>query len=119
VELQVKDKNQEVAIDRVNVTVQAPGMDIPIMLFSNYPNPFNSETIFKFTTTKSGYCTLTIYDLAGREVRRLLAETLPIGAGQVSWNGRDEHGFNAPSGIYIAIMRFNKHLISQKVTLAR
>ncbi len=35
---------------------------------STYPNPFNAETSINYTLSNSGWVTMTIYDLAGREI---------------------------------------------------
>lgn len=45
---------------------------------------------------------LTIYDLAGRRVRRLDLSGLPPGPARVAWDGRDDDGRRLPPGIYLA-----------------
>jgi len=37
-----------------------------------YPNPFNPQATLRFTTTKSGFVHVRIYDLHGRVVRDVL-----------------------------------------------
>ncbi|HEX2788744.1 MAG TPA: YCF48-related protein [Ignavibacteria bacterium] len=41
-------------------------------LHQNYPNPFNPTTKINFEIPKSGYVTLIVYDLLGREMTRLI-----------------------------------------------
>jgi len=43
-------------------------------LYQNYPNPFNPTTQIKFELKTAGKITLKIYDISGREVRRLLSD---------------------------------------------
>ncbi len=69
-------------------------------LYHNYPNPFNSATVIPFDLSNPGYVTLQIYDIMGRRVKTLLAEPKPAGHFEVQWDGRDDLGDIAASGIY-------------------
>ena len=48
-------------------------------------------------------CTLVVYDVLGRRVRTLYsaARLLTAGHYRTSWNGRDDEGRSAASGIYL------------------
>jgi flagellar hook assembly protein FlgD len=37
----------------------------------------------------------------GREVRRLVDRAMPAGYHEVIWNGKDDKGSDAPSGVYL------------------
>jgi len=69
-------------------------------LSQNYPNPFNQTTKIEFTLAKSGFVSLSIYDLLGRKVRTLASEHLPSGYKSVLWDGRNDSGEDVASGIY-------------------
>ena len=69
-------------------------------LFQNHPNPFNQTTKIEFTLAKSGFVSLSIYDLLGRKVRTLASENLPSGYKSVLWDGKDNSGSDVASGIY-------------------
>jgi hypothetical protein len=64
------------------------------------PNPFRSSTSISYSLARSGTGRIAIYDLAGRLVRTLTSETLPVGPGRIGWDGRDEAGRQVASGIY-------------------
>jgi hypothetical protein len=68
----------------------------------NYPNPFNPTTTLRFELPLAVEVVLYIYDLTGREVIRLVDRRLEAGYHQQDWNGRDTHGRELPSGVYIA-----------------
>ena len=48
---------------------------------------------------ETGY--LTIYDLGGRRVRTLLSGVQQAGPGRTTWDGRDDSGRGAATGIYL------------------
>ena len=43
-----------------------------------------------------------IFDVAGREVRRVFDGTLPPGTHQIPWDGRDASGRETSAGAYFA-----------------
>ncbi|MBE2279365.1 MAG: family 10 glycosylhydrolase [Ignavibacteriaceae bacterium] len=55
--------------------------DIPqeFGLFQNYPNPFNPVTSIKFSLIESGYTTLKVYDVLGREIAVLFDDYMNAG----------------------------------------
>jgi serine protease len=44
------------------------------VLFQNYPNPFNPETVISYSLPKSGFVSLKVYDILGREITTLVNE---------------------------------------------
>lgn len=64
-------------------------------LEQNYPNPFNPVTNIKFSIPKSGNVKLVIYDISGREVRRLVDQNLNAG-----YYNSDFNAANLASGVY-------------------
>jgi hypothetical protein len=67
----------------------------------NYPNPFNPSTRLTYTLPEQSSVRIVIYDLLGREIRRLAdSETRPAGVYDVTWDGRNNGGSVAPTGTY-------------------
>ena len=62
----------------------------------NYPNPFNPTTKINWQSPVSGWQTLRVYDVLGREVATLVDEFKPAGSYE-----HDFDGSNLPSGIYL------------------
>jgi len=74
---------------------------IPFLLTS-YPNPFNAGTTIQYQIPLEAKVTLKVYNLTGQEIRTLLKEVRsPAGAFKVQWDGRDNGGRDAGSGVYI------------------
>jgi len=59
-----------------------------VVLFGNYPNPFNPSTQICFSLPKALEVTLVVYDLSGRQVARLENGKLSAGVHTIEWNGR-------------------------------
>jgi hypothetical protein len=55
-------------------------------LSQNYPNPFNSKTKIGFGLQVSGFTSVKVYDIFGREVATLVNEKLQAGEHEVEWN---------------------------------
>ncbi|MGK9476171.1 fibronectin type III domain-containing protein [Melioribacter sp. OK-6-Me] len=69
-------------------------------LYQNYPNPFNPETSISFSIGKKDHVMLTIYDILGKEVKRLISEELSPGRYNLVWYGDDNYGNKVASGVY-------------------
>ena len=65
------------------------------VLYQNYPNPFNPTTVIRFKLPEKGFTTLSIYDVLGREVSRLVNEVRQSGEYKIWWDAS-----NLPSGVY-------------------
>jgi subtilisin family serine protease len=73
--------------------------------FANSPNPFNPETVFRFSPLASGEYRLAIHDLRGALVRELSGMAIAGVASTVTWNGVTDQGDAAPSGVYLCTLR--------------
>ncbi|MCF7797480.1 MAG: T9SS type A sorting domain-containing protein [Candidatus Marinimicrobia bacterium] len=69
-------------------------------LRQNYPNPFNPATTIRYSLPTPAEVTLTIYDITGREVTRLVRASQGSGNYQIMWNGQDRYQNQVASGIY-------------------
>ncbi len=95
------------------------GVPREFALHQNYPNPFNPRTSLHFDLPRAVKVRLVVYDILGREIRQLVAGSLPAGYHQVDWDGMTSSGKPAPSGIYIALMRAPGFLQRVKLVLLR
>jgi hypothetical protein len=83
------------------------------------PNPFNPQTTITFDLAREGRAQLEIYDLQGRLVRTLVNGTLGSGRHAETWNGSDDTGNRAASGLYIARLSSGGVTQMKKMTLLK
>jgi photosystem II stability/assembly factor-like uncharacterized protein len=83
-------------------------------LSQNYPNPFNPSTTIKYSLPQAGRVTLSIYDLLGREVIKLIDEEKPAGEYEINWNASSH-----PSGVYFMRMQAGEFGEVRKVVLVK
>lgn len=84
------------------------------------PNPFNPTTTLRFELARDANVNLSIFDLSGRLVRRVLT-TQPLLAGEYEqrWNGRDDAGRAVSSGVYLVRLQTGADFKTQRMVLAR
>ena len=89
------------------------------VLGQNLPNPFNAQTSIPFNLSSDGRVRLVIYNAVGERVRTLIDRTEPAGSHQATWDGRDDDGRSAASGVYTAQLRIGSSVQTRKMTLLR
>jgi photosystem II stability/assembly factor-like uncharacterized protein len=90
-------------------------------LRQNYPNPFNPQTTITFTIPEGPpvQSTLLIYNVHGREVRRMIDGACEPGDHTVTWDGRDDAGEFVPSGVYFYTLKTGKTVQTRKMIVAK
>jgi plastocyanin len=94
-----------------------------IQLMPNVPNPFNPSTTitFELPAERAGgtAVSLRVYDLKGRLVRVLMEETVIGNRHSVVWDGRNDLGSVAPSGMYFYRLTAGGRILARTMTLAK
>lgn len=62
---------------------------VAYQLVQYYPNPFNPVTHFQYQLTDNEKVILTIYDLLGREIEKLVNETQKPGLYMIIWDAAE------------------------------
>ncbi len=88
-------------------------------LKSIHPNPFNPQTTVAFSLASAGLVRIAIYDVRGTLVRRLADEAMPAGEHSVVWNGVDDRGRPASSGIYFVRMIAGSYTETRKIVMLK
>ena len=89
------------------------------VLAEAYPNPFNATVTLPFSLPRDGHVRMTVWNTAGQRVRVLVDEIAGAGFHQVQWDGRDEAGRAAASGLYLVRMVTGAKVQMAKVTLLK
>ncbi|MDZ7384645.1 MAG: glycoside hydrolase [candidate division KSB1 bacterium] len=91
-----------------------------------FPNPTSGILYVPFAlpakdsdTLGAQQTLLTVYDIRGRLVRTVLNKVLPPGSYIAPWDGRDEAGSAAPSGVYLVVLRRGEESRSRRLALIR
>ncbi|MDP2736727.1 MAG: T9SS type A sorting domain-containing protein [bacterium] len=79
-----------------------------------YPNPFNASTLIAFDLTIVSQTRLSVFDLSGREVIRLLEGNLSAGSHSVHLNATD-----LPTGMYLVRLQAGEQTADLKVQLVK
>lgn len=88
-------------------------------LFQNFPNPFNAFTTIRVQLPEASEVKLSVYNLLGQEVRRLVDGKVEAGTHSVLWDGRDEDGKPVGSGIYFSRLKVGEIVRTRKAVLLR
>lgn len=83
-------------------------------LYQNYPNPFNPSTDIRFDLPKSGFVSLKIFDITGREVAREINQNLAAGTYKVTFNARA-----LSSGLYFYKLETDGFVETKKMALIK
>jgi len=84
-----------------NSSTTVKSIPVAFSLKPNAPNPFNPSTSIGYEVPRQTHITLTIYNLLGQEVARLMDRVQPAGRHSVVWNARNSYGVPVSSGVYL------------------
>lgn len=82
-------------------------------------NPETRSLKFRLNTPEQGPASLRVYDIRGRLVTTLFDQIVSPGSHTVTWSGRDQAGFPAPSGVYLYRFQHNRRQADGTVVLVR
>ncbi len=91
------------------------GVPEKFVLEQNYPNPFNPTTKINFNLPKDAAVILSIFDISGREVARLLNEETKI----ADYYSIDFNGLNLSSGVYYYRLQAGEFTQTKKMVLLK
>jgi hypothetical protein len=103
----------------VDISVKESNFISGFSLEQNYPNPFNPATTISYQLKNSSDVRLQVFNQLGQSVRQLVNRKQPAGNHLVEWDGRDDDGNEAASGVYIYQLKTNQGTQSKKMLLLK
>ena len=88
-------------------------------MYQNYPNPFNPITTIQYDLPEQSHVYILIYDILGREIRKLVTTTQDAGNKSIIWDGIDEFGRSVGTGIYLYQIQAGDFIQTRKMLLFR
>jgi|AP95_1055475.scaffolds.fasta_scaffold01111_5 uncharacterized protein (TIGR02145 family) len=115
------DNESEFSDEVSSFVLSIGGMPFPLefVLQQNYPNPFNPITTLRYDLPFQAFVTLTIYDLSGKEITKLVHATQEPGFKSVQWNSTDIQGKLVSAGIYLYQIRSGDFIQTKKMVLLK
>jgi hypothetical protein len=86
---------------RVEIRPSASRVPAAYILHAARPNPFNPATAIAYEVPEQAHITLTVYNLAGQQVVRLVDGVQAPGSYTAVWDGRNAYGQPVASGVYL------------------
>jgi len=96
-----------------------PALPRAFGLDQNVPNPFNPMTKIHFRLPEEQPVRLTVIALDGRRIATLIQRSMPAGAHEVTWSGRDDSGRPVASGTYFYRIDAGPYSQTRKMTMVR
>ena len=92
------------------------GLKLPTTysLSQNYPNPFNPSTKISYSIPKSGSVKISLYDILGREIIKLVDDYKEVGKYEIEFNAG-----NLSSGIYFYRINSGNYTKTKKMVLLK
>jgi len=87
--------------------------------FQAVANPFAGTLEMRIVLPRASAVRCEIYDLQGRRVQKIDAGRLEAGSHRLTWDGRDERGREAPSGVYWARVETPERSLVRRVVRIR
>ncbi|MFC1490190.1 FlgD immunoglobulin-like domain containing protein [Candidatus Latescibacterota bacterium] len=88
-------------------------------VMSNFPNPFNPTTTIQFTLPEAGFTQLVIYNIMGQKIRELVSADMPAGVHSAVWDGRDQQGNPASSGLFVSRLTSGVNVVTNRMVLVK
>jgi len=111
----ITDRDQYPGNDTLRKRVVEFGPPEMYVLYPPNPNPFSLITHIKHALPTNGNVRLTVYNILGQRVIRLVNEREESGYYLVSWDGRDKNGNNLGQGVYFIRFESGGNKFTRKV----
>ena len=109
----------------IQVQVTSDVEDEPVVeplvtaLLGNHPNPFNPDTTIRYSLESDERVIIDVYNIRGQLVKTLVNDYQRAGQYSVIWDGKDERGRDAGSGIFFYRMKSGSYSSTRKMIMMK
>lgn len=113
------------SVDSLALVLDVPWSSDPmpegvrIDLAPGVPNPLRSHVLVRYRMAIAGHVRITIHDVTGRQVAKLVDRVESAGNHEVVWEARDDDGGRVPIGLYFARATLGDQTRSTKLVVRR
>ena len=101
------------------LAVEEEFIPVQFAIHQNYPNPFNPITTLRYDLPENSHVTITIYDMLGRNIKKLINQTQDAGYKSVIWNATNDYGKPVSAGIYLYQIHAGEYIQTKKMVLLK
>ena len=89
------------------------------LLHSNFPNPFNPNTLLRYDLPQSGMVNISIHDMMGRKIKTLVNSAQSAGYKTIQWNGTNDNNKSVSAGLYLYTIQAGNFTQTKKMVLLK
>ena len=86
---------------------------------NNYPNPFNPVTTLRYDLPEDLFVSITVYDMLGNVVSKLVNKDENSGYKSVQWNATNDKGQPVSAGVYLYTIQAGDFRQTRKMVLLK
>jgi hypothetical protein len=90
---------------------------LPPLVYSleqNFPNPFNSSSVIRYSVPETSHINISILDILGNQIQTVVDEQQNPGAYEFNWNAS-----GLPSGVYFYQLKSSSFIETKKMMLMK
>jgi hypothetical protein len=119
-----KEKHKQIGrartrIKRLTGVEELGSLPKAFALDQNKPNPFGRATTIRYALPVPSLTELSIYDVTGRTVTRLVQSEQKPGYYSVVWKGTDMRGRSVAAGTYFYVLKSNGKIAQKRMLLVK
>ena len=104
----------------IDISIADEISPLSIELLNPYPNPFNPMTNIFYKLSEDAQISLSVVDVLGRTIQTIISgQKQKAGSYSIFWNGKNQNGSMASSGVYVFVLKAGSVVKTQKVMLMR
>ena len=88
-------------------------------LIGNYPNPFNPETVIRFSLASDDHVVLDIFNIRGQKIKTIANNHFSAGIHDVVWDGFDDNGRAVSSGLYLYVIQMGEYKNTKRMIMLK